>query len=335
MLNTKGRVIRKGPRGGEYVIGPSGRKIYTFTRAPSVTKAPSATSPRNTKGRKIYTGPKGGEYVMGPSGRKIYKFTKAFVEPVKSPEKIILDTLFIDFVKRTRPDFGPMYLSGGMGIRLITGGDVPTIDFDFVYQMTTTPTKTDYTKMVKTLKTILKDFLKEIPGTKLVENVKTLDPSPTHINTMFGKYKYGHAGFSVYIPATKMTIDLVDVVLVKQPRLFKVHSKNGMPVPSLRTIYLDTAFVMHKSLTSLGYDGWRNPIASTHWNVAQRPKYEAKGKKDINRLLLMSNHIRMNNIKSNIQRLKRAVNTRNIPTSKDIGRGLYNKIKAYRNDGTD
>jgi hypothetical protein len=272
---------------------------------------------------------------MGPSGRKIYKFTKAFVEPAKSPEKIILDTLFIDFVKRTRPDFGAMYLSGGMAIRLITGGDVPTTDFDFVYQMTTTPTKSDYIKMTKILKTILKDFLKEIPGTKLVENVKTLDPSPTHINTMFGKYKYGHAGFSVYIPATKMTIDLVDAVLIKQPRLFKVYSKNGMPVPSLRTIYLDTAFVMHKSLTSSGYDGWRNPIASTHWNVAQRPKYETKGKKDIDRLLLMSNHIRMNNIKSNIQRLKRAVNTRNIPTSKDIGRSLYNKIKAYRNDGTD
>ena len=45
--NTKGRAILKGPRGGLYVIGPSGAKISTFKRA-TVAAPPSAASPSNT-----------------------------------------------------------------------------------------------------------------------------------------------------------------------------------------------------------------------------------------------------------------------------------------------
>ena len=45
--NIKGRAILKGPRGGLYVIGPSGAKISTFKRATNAAP-PSAASPSNT-----------------------------------------------------------------------------------------------------------------------------------------------------------------------------------------------------------------------------------------------------------------------------------------------
>jgi hypothetical protein len=48
--NIKGRAILKGPRGGLYVIGPSGAKISTFKRATNAAPAPvpNAGSPSNT-----------------------------------------------------------------------------------------------------------------------------------------------------------------------------------------------------------------------------------------------------------------------------------------------
>jgi len=49
--NTKGRAILKGPRGGLYVIGPSGAKISTFKKATVAAlppPPPSAASPSNT-----------------------------------------------------------------------------------------------------------------------------------------------------------------------------------------------------------------------------------------------------------------------------------------------
>ena len=42
--NIQGRVIHRGPRGGEYVIGPGGRKIRSFTRA-TAAAAPVAPAP--------------------------------------------------------------------------------------------------------------------------------------------------------------------------------------------------------------------------------------------------------------------------------------------------
>jgi hypothetical protein len=42
--NTKGRVIFKGPKGGLYVIGPSGTKLRTFTKATAVAPAPTGPS---------------------------------------------------------------------------------------------------------------------------------------------------------------------------------------------------------------------------------------------------------------------------------------------------
>lgn len=84
--NTHGRTIYRGPRGGEYVLGPAGRKIRSFTKAPAaaapVAAAPAAaagpgnTGHKNILGRAIYRGPRGGEYVLGPTGQKIRTFTR-------------------------------------------------------------------------------------------------------------------------------------------------------------------------------------------------------------------------------------------------------------------
>ena len=63
--NTSGRVIYRGPRGGEYVLGSGGRKIRSFTRATAPAAAPVAAAPapaaavpgnRNILGRVIHRG---------------------------------------------------------------------------------------------------------------------------------------------------------------------------------------------------------------------------------------------------------------------------------------
>jgi len=91
MKNTKGRTILRGPRGGEYVLGPTGQKIRSFTRATAAGPAPAPAAPaaalpgntgnKNTKGRTIYRGPRGGEYVLNGT-RKIRSFTRAAAAPV-------------------------------------------------------------------------------------------------------------------------------------------------------------------------------------------------------------------------------------------------------------
>ena len=76
--NTSGRVIYRGPRGGEYVLGAGGRKIRSFTKAAAPAAAAAAlTGNRNILGRVIHRGPRGGEYVLGAGGRKIRSFTRA------------------------------------------------------------------------------------------------------------------------------------------------------------------------------------------------------------------------------------------------------------------
>ena len=79
--NTLGRTIYKGPRGGLYVLGPTGSKIRTFKKgAPVPPPAPPSpvrvSPPKNTHGRVIHTGVRGGRYVLDGT-RKIYKFTPA------------------------------------------------------------------------------------------------------------------------------------------------------------------------------------------------------------------------------------------------------------------
>jgi hypothetical protein len=42
--NTKGRTIYRGPRGGEYVLGPTGQKIRTFKKVSATAASPDASS---------------------------------------------------------------------------------------------------------------------------------------------------------------------------------------------------------------------------------------------------------------------------------------------------
>ena len=55
--NTKGRTILKGPRGGLYVIGPSGKKLSTFTKA-TVAAAPRVVTPPTTTNTVTHKGMK-------------------------------------------------------------------------------------------------------------------------------------------------------------------------------------------------------------------------------------------------------------------------------------
>ena len=46
--NTKGRTIYRGPRGGEYVLGPTGQKLRSFRRVSAAAAAPAAPSALNS-----------------------------------------------------------------------------------------------------------------------------------------------------------------------------------------------------------------------------------------------------------------------------------------------
>lgn len=75
--NIKGRPILKGPRGGLYVIGPSGAKYRDFTKAAAPPAAPRVATPNTTyKGPAIITH-KGSTFhktnVMNSTGVPIYK----------------------------------------------------------------------------------------------------------------------------------------------------------------------------------------------------------------------------------------------------------------------
>jgi hypothetical protein len=67
--NTKGRAILKGPKGGLYVLGPSGTKVRTFTKAPSAP--PPRVTNTNTITHKGSTFTKTNATTSG--GRAVYK----------------------------------------------------------------------------------------------------------------------------------------------------------------------------------------------------------------------------------------------------------------------
>jgi hypothetical protein len=72
--NSKGRIIQTGPKGGTYIVGGSGKKVYkkllVLNSASTTSNAPFG---KNSKGNIIFKGSKGGFYVS-PKGKKIYKF---------------------------------------------------------------------------------------------------------------------------------------------------------------------------------------------------------------------------------------------------------------------
>ncbi|AAC96461.3 hypothetical protein PBCV1_A092/093L [Paramecium bursaria Chlorella virus 1] len=90
-VNSKGREILTGPRGGKYVIGPTGKKIPVKTVEKS--KANKSTSPMtetgkiNAKKRVVYKDSKGRTYVK-PGDKKIY-VKKLFTPKIETKREII------------------------------------------------------------------------------------------------------------------------------------------------------------------------------------------------------------------------------------------------------
>ncbi|AGE57197.1 PBCV-specific basic adaptor domain-containing protein [Paramecium bursaria Chlorella virus NE-JV-4] len=90
-VNSKGREILTGPRGGKYVIGPTGKKIPVKTVEKS--KASKSTSPMtetgkiNAKKRVVYKDSKGRTYVK-PGDKKIY-VKKLFTPKIETKREII------------------------------------------------------------------------------------------------------------------------------------------------------------------------------------------------------------------------------------------------------
>ena len=83
-LNSKGRTIHKGPRGGEYVL-QGGRKVYKFTRASGAPPPPRRASPP----RRVATPPKPG-YTKTPytnvlSGLSVYRKESSGRHHVRGP----------------------------------------------------------------------------------------------------------------------------------------------------------------------------------------------------------------------------------------------------------
>lgn len=68
--DAKGRTIWKGPRGGEFVRTPDGRKRVPAKGRGNRSTAATNTGDRNARGRTIFRGPRGGIFVLLPSGRK-------------------------------------------------------------------------------------------------------------------------------------------------------------------------------------------------------------------------------------------------------------------------
>lgn len=100
-VNTKGRVIHKGPRGGFYVL-QDGKKVYRFTPA-VLPRAVTGGVNLNTKGRVIHKGSRGGFYVL-QDGKKVYRFKRALPPPptrVKTPVANVLKKLLQSVRKRT------------------------------------------------------------------------------------------------------------------------------------------------------------------------------------------------------------------------------------------
>jgi hypothetical protein len=72
--NTKGRVIFKGPKGGLYVVGPSGAKIRTFTKAPAAAPAPPRVVAPTNANTFMYKGMKFNRMVNATAyGDPVYK----------------------------------------------------------------------------------------------------------------------------------------------------------------------------------------------------------------------------------------------------------------------
>ncbi|AGE54944.1 PBCV-specific basic adaptor domain-containing protein [Paramecium bursaria Chlorella virus NYs1] len=110
-VNSKGREILIGPRGGKYVIGPGGRKIPVKTIESKAIRANKSTSPMietgkiNAKKRTVYKDSKGRTYVK-PGDKKVY------VKKIFTPEILVARKVANPVVTEKNKATSPMIETG-------------------------------------------------------------------------------------------------------------------------------------------------------------------------------------------------------------------------------
>lgn len=266
-----------------------------------------------------------------------------------------IDDLFLKFIQYTRPNFGIfisdskcLYLNGGMAIRLLSrayrrriGKKLPSKDYDFTWAKSAVPTKSDYLLMCRFTSKLGKEFAKWIGGKVIIKKTYFTEPKLQDIT----KHKYLHGHIAVNILLNGQEYDLMDAVMMHYPGVSSellnksMTIKYGVPLPKMGTLFIDTASVVKKSLmNNVGYNGWRNPIKSTH---PKHPEdYKQKGLKNINRLLVMGKILSrqkkyasiLNNVKllNNTIRRKSLTTKKKLSIGKTIGESMNARIKNLK-----
>jgi hypothetical protein len=250
-----------------------------------------------------------------------------------------IDGLFFDYIQATRPKFLKfsnskqcMFLTGGMAIRIITreyrkrlGKKLPSKDFDFTWAFSTKPTTDNFNQMADFTEHLGQGFVNTLgPGAKMIFSKRMFD-APVLQNMESQRYMYGHC--KVDIKIGRRTYDLMDAVIVHLPGASvellnkTMTNKYNLPLPKLRTLYIDTARLVKKTLLGDGYNAWRNPIKST--NPKHPAEYKKKGRKNVNRLVLIQkilNKQSTQNITKNVIMLDKLLKSR-VPINKKLIQG--------------
>lgn len=250
-----------------------------------------------------------------------------------------MDDLFFRYIQATRPNFLKfsnskqcVFLTGGMAIRLITreyrkrlGKKLPSKDFDFTWAFSSVPTVENFNQMADFTESLGQGFVKTLgPSAKMIFS-KRMFTAPILQNIETQRYMYGHC--KVDIKVGRRTYDLMDAVIVHLPGANKdmlnktMTEKYNIPLPKLRTLYLDTARLVKKTLLGEGYNSWRNPIKSSH--PSHPAEYRKKGRKNVNRLVIIQkilNKTSSQNITKNVIQLDKLLRSR-IPINKKLVHG--------------
>lgn len=260
-----------------------------------------------------------------------------------------IEKLFLKFIQEVRPTFPRgndkcVFLTGGMAIKIITknyrkkiGKKLPSKDFDFTWAFSKKPTIKNFTEMTRFTKNLGVEFAKRLGPDAKVLFKKTRFSTPKLQDERLQKYIYAHCNVTIKIGTEEF--DLMDAVLAHFPGVSDeilnktMSSAYGVPLPKLRFLYTDTLSVVKKTLIGTGYNAWRNPIKSTH--PTHPENYKQKGLKNLNRLLLIQNILKINDNRArNILAVDRIVRS-DLPTrqklavARSIGKLMNKNINKY------
>ena len=260
-----------------------------------------------------------------------------------------IEKLFLKFIQDTKPVFPHgrdmcVFLTGGMAIKIITkkyrksiGKKLPSKDFDFTWAFSKKPTLKNMMDMFRFTKKLGVDFSKQLGPSAKVVFKKTRFSTPKLQNERLQKYIYAHCNVTIKLGAEEF--DLMDAVLAHFPGVSDgilnktMSNAYSVPLPKLRFLYTDTLSVVKKTLIGTGYNAWRNPIKSTHPNHPEN--YKQKGLKNLNRLLLIQNILKLNDNRArNIIAVDRIVRSdlpirQKLAVARSIGKLMNKNISKY------